>query len=461
MRKGTRGTRIERVVGREILDSRGQPTVEAEVWLDGGAVGRAAVPAGASTGSHEAVERRDDDPTRYGGRGVLAAISAIEDEIAPELFDEDALEQEIVDGLLVELDGTRDRSRLGANAILAVSLANARAVSEAVGMPLFRALGGAMADTLPLPYLNVLNGGVHADSGLRIQEFMVVPLGYERFADALHTGVSVHRQLGRILASRGHGTAVGDEGGFAPRLRDSEEALELLIEAIEEAGFHPGREVGLALDAAASEFASAGGYRLLPGSAPLPAAAMIETYCRWVERFPALRSIEDGLAEDDWEGWAALTAALGDRVQLVGDDLFVTHQDRLARGIRMSAANAILVKPNQVGTLTETLAVVRQAQRNGFAAMLSHRSGETTDSTIADLAVATGVGQIKTGAPCRGERVSKYNQLLRIEGALGSRARMAPSPAVFRHLEDHRETSRNDGGGLSPEVAESDGPPAA
>ena len=431
-------TRIEQVSGREILDSRGQPTIEAEVWLRGGAVGRAAVPAGASTGTHEAVERRDGDAKRYDGRGVLEAIAAIEDEIAPELFDEDALQQELVDGLLVELDGTPDRSRLGANAILAVSLANARAVAEAVRMPLFRALGGSLADTLPVPYLNLLNGGVHADSGLRIQEFMVVPLGHARFADALHAGVQVYRRLREILERRGHGTSVGDEGGFAPRVRSSEEALGLMSEAIERAGYRPGVEMGLALDAAASEFRSDGGYRLVPDRAPLPAAAMIETYGRWVERFPALRSIEDGLAEDDWEGWTALTAALGDRVQLVGDDLFVTHQDRLARGIRSGAANAILVKPNQVGTLTETLQVVRQAQRNGFSVMLSHRSGETTDSTIAHLAVATGAGQIKSGAPCRGERVSKYNELLRIEGALGSRARMAPNPAVFSRTDAPR-----------------------
>ena len=425
-------TQIDRVLGREILDSRGQPTVEAEVWLADGSIGRAAVPAGASTGRHEAVERRDGDPERYDGRSVRGAIAAITDEIDPELVGEDASEQELVDTLLVELDGTPDRSRLGANAILAVSLATARAAARASGIPLYRALGGRIADTLPIPYLNVLNGGAHADSGLRIQEFMIVPLGFGSFSEALHAGARVRARLAALLADRGHSTAVGDEGGFAPRLSGPEAALEVLVEAIEAAGYAPGTEMGLALDAAASEFFTDAGYELFPDAAPLPADAMVATYARWIERFPALGSIEDGLAEDDWEGWGALTAALGDRVQLVGDDLFVTQQARLARGIRERAANAVLVKPNQVGTLSETLGIVRQGQQAGFGVMLSHRSGETGDATISHLAVATGAGQIKAGAPCRGERVAKYNELLRIEEHIGARARLAADPAAFR-----------------------------
>ena len=423
-------TWIDRIVGREILDSRGNPTVEAEVWLSGGAMGRAAVPSGASTGRHEAVERRDRDPGRYGGRGVLGAITAIEEQIGPELAGEDARDQATIDRLLIELDGSADRSRLGANAILAVSLASARAAAEAAGLPLYRALGGAIADTLPVPYFNVLNGGAHADNALLVQEFMAVPLGFARFSDALRAGVSVYHALREVLGKRGHSTAVGDEGGFAPALAEADQALELLVEAAEAAGFVPGEQIGLALDVAATEFAGEDGYRFSPGSPARPAEAMIETYAGWLDRFPALLSIEDGLAEDDWDGWSALTGALGERVQLVGDDLFVTQQERLERGIEEDSANAILIKPNQVGTLTETVQVVQRAQRAGFGVMLSHRSGETPDTAIAHLAVATGAGQIKAGAPCRGERIAKYNELLRIEEELEDRARLWPHPAA-------------------------------
>lgn len=423
-------TSIERVTGREILDSRGNPTVEAEVRLSGGARGRAAVPSGASTGRHEAVERRDGDPGRYRGQGVLGAIAAVEEELGPELAGKDAADQAAVDRLMIELDGSPDRSRLGANAILAVSLANARAAAEAAGVSLYRVLGGPAADLLPVPYFNVLNGGAHADNALLVQEFMVVPLGFSRFSDALRAGVAVYHELRAVLGRRGHSTAVGDEGGFAPALAEADEALALLGEAIESAGFVPGETMGIALDVAASEFADAGGYHFAPNGPPRAAEAMIDIYGGWVDRFPALLSIEDGLAEDDWEGWSALTRALGGRLQLVGDDLFVTRANRLQRGIGAEAANAILIKPNQVGTLTETVQVVQRALEAGFGAMLSHRSGETSDTAIAHLAVATGAGQIKAGAPCRGERVAKYNELLRIEEELEGRGRLWRHPAA-------------------------------
>ena len=426
-------TQIAWVGAREILDSRGWPTVEAEVRLEGGGFGRAAVPSGASTGKHEAVERRDGDSNRYAGRGVREAVRLVEDRIAAELLDEDADCQGALDRLMIELDGTPDRSGLGANAILAVSLAIARAAADAADLPLYRVLGGFLADTLPLPYFNVLNGGAHADNRLTVQEFMVVPLGFDRYSEALAAGAAVYHSLRQVLVGRGHSTAVGDEGGFAPALADPVTALELLVEAVEGAGLEPGKQVGLALDVAASEFHEEGGYRFDPDGPPLPAEALIERYADWRARFPALVSIEDGLAEDDWEGWTALTQALGGEVQLVGDDLFVTNPKRLERGIGLGAANAILVKPNQVGTLTETLAVARQAQAAGYGVMLSHRSGETTDTTIAHLAVATGAGQIKAGAPCRGERVAKYNELLRIEEELresgDGRGRLAPAPS--------------------------------
>ena len=423
-------TWIDRITGREILDSRGNPTVEAEVWLGGGVRGRAAAPSGASTGRHEAVERRDQDDGRYRGRGVRGAITAIEEQIGPELAGEDAADQATIDRLLIELDGSADRSRLGANAILAVSLASARAAAEAAGLPLYRSLGGAIADTVPVPYFNVLNGGAHADNPLLVQEFMVAPLGFSHFSEALRAGVAVYHELRDVLGKRGHATAVGDEGGFAPALSDAGEALELVVAAIEGAGFQPGEQMGLALDVAATEFGDQNGYRFAPDKPPLPASAMIEIYAGWLDQFPALLSIEDGLGEDDWEGWSALTAALGDRVQLVGDDLFVTQEERLERGIGEGAANAILIKPNQVGTLTETVQVVQRALRAGFGAMLSHRSGETSDTAISHLAVATGAGQLKAGAPCRGERVAKYNELLRIEEELEDRGRLWPHPAA-------------------------------
>ncbi len=420
--------RIERVLAREILDSRGWPTLEAEVWLEGGECGRAAAPAGASTGRHEAVERRDGDPARYRGRGVLEAVAAVRHRIGPALRGLDPGDQEGLDRRLIELDGTEDRSGLGANAILGVSLAAARAAARAAGEPLYRALGGASANTLPIPYFNVLNGGAHADNALLVQEFMVVPLGFTRFSEALRAGAAVYHELRTVLGERGLVTAVGDEGGFAPALSETEAALELLIEAARAAGLRPGEDLGIALDVAASEFWSEEGYRFPAGAEPRPAEAMIGAAAGWAERFPALLSIEDGLAEDDWDGWRALTRALGSRLQLVGDDLFVTREDRLRRGIRERAANAVLVKPNQVGTLTETLRVVRRAREAGFGAMLSHRSGETGDTAVAHLAVATGAGQIKAGAPCRGERVAKYNELLRIEEQLGERARLAAAP---------------------------------
>lgn len=425
-------TEIAWVGAREILDSRGWPTVEAEVRLDGGGFGRAAVPSGASTGKHEAVERRDGNASRYAGRGVREAVRLVGDRIAAELIGEDADCQGPLDRLMIELDGTADRSGLGANAILAVSIAVARAAADAADLPLYRVVGGFLADTLPLPYFNVLNGGAHADNALTVQEFMVVPLGFDRYAEALAAGAGVYHSLRQVLVRRGHSTAVGDEGGFAPALADPVAALELLVEAVEGAGLEPGKQAGLALDVAASEFHGEDGYRFDPDGPPLPAEALIERYAGWRERFPALVSIEDGLDEDDWEGWTALTKALGDDLQLVGDDLFVTNPKRLERGIGLGAANAILVKPNQVGTLTETLAVARQAQAAGYGVMLSHRSGETTDTTIAHLAVGAGAGQIKAGAPCRGERVAKYNELLRIEEELREsgegRGRLAPGP---------------------------------
>jgi len=419
---------IDQILGREILDSRGNPTVEAEVHLVGGAIGQAAAPAGASTGRHEAVERRDGDPSRYRGRGVREAVRAIEEQIAAELIGEDAEDQPTIDRLLVELDGTPDRSELGANAILAVSLANARAAADAVGMPLYRWLGGTLADALPIPFLNVLNGGAHADNQLRVQEFMIAPLGFSRFSEALEAAVSVHRALGDVLRERGLATAVGDEGGYAPALDGAEAALDLLMEAIAAAGFEAGRNIGIALDVAASEFCRDGAYLYEPETSR-SAADMIRMYGEWAAKYPVI-SIEDGLGEDDWQGWAELREALGDRMQLVGDDLFVTGLERLERGIRERAANALLVKPNQVGTLSETLAVTRRAQEAGFGTMLSHRSGDTADTAIAHIAVATGAGQIKSGAPCRGERVEKYNELLRIEEDLGDRARLARLPGT-------------------------------
>ncbi|MEW6447696.1 MAG: phosphopyruvate hydratase [Bacillota bacterium] len=417
---------------REILDSRGNPTVEVEVVLEDGTVGRAAVPSGASTGTYEAVELRDGDAERYGGKGVIRAVQHVNDEIAAEIVGLSALDQSEIDTTLIELDGTENKSRLGANAILGVSLAAARAAAEFLGLPLYRYLGGVGANLLPVPMMNVLNGGRHADNNLDLQEFMIVPVGAESFADALRMGAEVYHSLRRILHERGLSTAVGDEGGFAPFLSANEEALKLLTAAIEKAGYRPGDDVALALDPAASEFFHDGFYILQGENRTLSAGDLVDYYADLVERYPIL-SIEDGLAEEDWEGWELLTRRLGKTVQLVGDDIFVTNPRRLDRGITLGVANSILIKPNQIGTLTETLETITLAHRNGYTTVISHRSGETEDTFIADLAVATRSGQIKTGAPCRSERVAKYNQLLRIEELLEGETTY-PGKSAFRRL---------------------------
>ena len=416
---------IESLIAREILDSRGNPTVEVDCVLSDGTVGRAAVPSGASTGTFEAVEARDGED-RYGGKGVLHACRHVEDTIAPELIGHDALAQREIDGIMLDLDGTPTKQKLGANAILGVSLAVAHAAAQHLGVPLFKYVGGANAHLLPTPMMNVVNGGAHADNPLEVQEFMLVPLGAASFSEALQWGAEVYHVLHGLLKERGLSTGVGDEGGFAPELSSTSEALGVLVRAIEAAGLEPGSEVALALDAAASEFHADGAYQL-EGQART-AAQMTEFYEGLLGEFP-LVSLEDPLAEDDWEGWDALTEALGERVQLVGDDLFVTNPERLRRGIDGGQANAILVKVNQIGTLSETLDVCAMAQTAGFGVVVSHRSGETEDTTIADLAVAVGAGQIKTGSLARSERTAKYNQLLRIEQALGDSARYAGGAA--------------------------------
>ena len=422
---------IEKIAGREILDSRGYPTVEVEVWLKSGAVGRAAVPSGASTGRREALELRDRDERRYGGRGVRTAVSHVTGEIAKALVGKPADDQEAVDRLLITLDGTPEKKRLGANAILGVSLAAAKASAQERGEPFFVALGGRNATLLPVPLMNILNGGLHADNGLDIQEFLIVPVGAPSFHEALRMGAEVFHALKALLHRRHLSTAIGDEGGFAPQVGSNEAALGLLVEAITEAGYVPGRQVAIALDAAASGWVEEGRYTLQAGKKErLPAEAVIDWYEGLLDRYPIV-SIEDGLGEDDWPGWQRLTERLGGRVQLVGDDLFVTQAAPLRRGITEGVANAILIKLNQVGTLTETLETIRIAQQAGYGAIISHRSGETEDTTIADLAVATGAGQIKTGSLCRSERTAKYNQLLRIEERLGDRARYT-GDAVFR-----------------------------
>jgi enolase len=404
---------------REIIDSRGNPTVEADVTLASGAFGRAAVPSGASTGEHEALELRDGDADRYGGKGVQMAVQSIEERIAPALDGLIATDQMTIDRLLIELDGTPNKGKLGANAILAVSMAVARAAAEDVGLPLYRYLGGPMARTLPVPMMNILNGGAHATNTVDFQEYMVVPVGAENFADAVRMGAEVFHALKKVLVKRKLSTGVGDEGGFAPDLKTDEEALKVVVEAIESAGYAPGKEVAIALDCAASELFKAGKYTFKKsGAGTKSAEGMIELYTSWLDEYPIV-SIEDGLAEDDWDGWAKLTASLGDRLQLVGDDLFVTNTERLARGISGDVANAILIKLNQIGTLTETLEAIELARANGYQSIISHRSGETEDTFIADLAVATGAGQIKTGSASRTDRVAKYNQLLRIEEQLG------------------------------------------
>ncbi len=422
-------TTIEDVLAREILDSRGNPTVEVDVYLASGVRGRAAVPSGASTGTHEAVELRDDDPARYLGKGVQNAVDNVNDRIAPEIIDMDATEQIAIDTLMRELDGTSNKSKLGANAILAVSMAVARAAAEEVGLPLWSYLGGFYAHTLPVPMMNILNGGQHADSNVDFQEFMVVPAGAATFPEALRMGAEVFHNLRKVLKAQNLNTAVGDEGGFAPNLPSNEEALKLIMEAIEKAGYVPGQDCFLALDVAASELHKDGMYHLTGEGVTLSAEEMIDRYEQLVSNYPIV-SIEDGLGESDWEGWKMLTDRLGKRVQLVGDDLFVTNVDFLRRGIQEGVANSILVKVNQIGTLSETFATVEMAKRAGYTAVISHRSGETEDSTIADIAVATNAGQIKTGAPSRTDRVAKYNQLLRINQALGETA-VYPGLSIF------------------------------
>ncbi|MCG6498920.1 phosphopyruvate hydratase [Kitasatospora sp. A2-31] len=420
---------IDVVVAREILDSRGNPTVEVEVGLDDGSTGRAAVPSGASTGAFEALELRDGDKNRYFGKGVEKAVLAVIEQIGPELVGYDATEQRLIDQAMLDLDATPDKSSLGANAILGVSLAVAHAASEASDLPLFRYLGGPNAHVLPVPMMNILNGGSHADSNVDIQEFMIAPIGAESFSEAVRWGVEVYHTLKGVLKERGLSTGLGDEGGFAPNLDSNREALDLITEAIQKAGYVPGRDIALALDVAASEFFKDGAYQFEGKS--LSAAELIEYYAELVAAYP-LVSIEDPLDESDWDGWKAMTVKLGDKVQLVGDDLFVTNPQRLAKGIETGTANALLVKVNQIGSLTETLDAVELAQRNGYRCMMSHRSGETEDVTIADLAVATNCGQIKTGAPARSERVAKYNQLLRIEEILDDAAEYAGRGAFPR-----------------------------
>jgi enolase len=415
---------IYEVKGRTILDSRGNPTVEVEVRTEDGIVGRAAVPSGASTGEHEAVELRDGDASKWLGKGVNRAVDNVNGPIADQLIGRDCRDQAAIDQILIELDGTENKSRLGANATLGASLAVAKAAADTCHLPLFRYVGGSLANLLPVPMLNILNGGAHADNNVDIQEFMVMPVGAPNFAEAIRCGAEIYHCLKSVLKAEGLATGVGDEGGFAPNLGSNAEALELICSAIEKAGYNAGGDVMLALDVAATEFHSDGVYDLAGEGEKYTAAQMIDWYAGLVERFPLI-SIEDGLSEDDWEGWQQLTERLGDKVQLVGDDLFVTNTTRLKRGIDANTANSILVKVNQIGTLTETLAAVDMAHRAAYTSVMSHRSGETEDVTIADLAVACRCGQIKTGAPCRSDRVAKYNQLLRIEEALGSSARYA------------------------------------
>jgi enolase len=414
---------IVRVTARQILDSRGNPTVEAEVQLTGGAVGRASVPSGASTGEHEALELRDGDAKRYLGKGVLKAIKNIHEELAPNLIGQDATQQRLIDSLLIELDGTPNKGKLGANAILAVSMAVARAGANHFHMPLYRYIGGTGAAMLPVPMMNILNGGVHADNNVDFQEFMIMPVGAESFHDSLRMGVEVFHHLKKVLKERSYSTSVGDEGGFAPNLKSNEEAIEVILEAIEEAEYEPGSDICMALDVAASELFSEGWYVFKKSSKERKTSSqMIQFYDDWIRRYPIV-SIEDGLAEDDWDGWKELTAALGERVQLVGDDIFVTNVERLKKGIEQSVGNSILIKLNQIGTVTETLQTIELARARGYTTVISHRSGETEDSFIADLAVASNAGQIKTGSASRSDRVAKYNQLLRIEEELGTAAR--------------------------------------
>jgi enolase len=422
---------IEDMRASEILDSRGNPTVEVDVLLLGGARGVAAVPSGASTGAHEAVELRDGDKNRYGGKGVLNAVRNVNDTIREALVGRDATEQELVDKLMIELDGTANKGKLGANAILGVSLAVAKAAANAGEQPLYRYVGGVSASTLPVPMMNILNGGKHADNSTDMQEYMILPVGAPTFREALRMGAEVYQGLKKVLHDKKLNTNVGDEGGFAPSLRSNREALEVIVTAIESAGYKPGVDIFLGMDPAASEFYQDGKYVLAREGRTLTSSEMVDLYEQWLNEYPII-TIEDGLAEDDWEGWAQLRQRLGDRVQLVGDDLFVTNTERLKRGIGERSANAILIKLNQIGTLTETLAAIEMAKRAAFAAVVSHRSGETEDTTIADLVAATNAGQIKTGAPARSERVAKYNRLLAIEDELGAEtARYAGFSAFY------------------------------
>jgi enolase len=422
-------TAITDIHAREILDSRGNPTVEVDVLLETGATGRAAVPSGASTGAHEAVERRDGDSTRYGGKGVQAAVDAVNGEIFDALSGMDAEDQVAIDRILIDLDGTPNKGRLGANAILGVSLALSKAAAAEIGQPLYRYVGGVFARTLPVPMMNIVNGGAHADNPIDIQEFMVMPVGAATFAEALRTGSEIFHHLRKLLKDAGHNTNVGDEGGFAPALKSADEALQFIMRAIEGTGRRPGEDVALALDVASTEFFKDGRYHLEGEGKTLDPAEMVRYLTDLTSRYPIV-SIEDGMAEDDWDGWRSLTEALGGRVQLVGDDLFVTNPKRLADGIARGIGNSILVKVNQIGTLTETLEAVDMAHRARYTAVMSHRSGETEDSTIADLAVATNCGQIKTGSLARSDRTAKYNQLLRIEEELGAAARYAGRAAL-------------------------------
>jgi enolase len=426
-------TTIVRVAGREILDSRGNPTVEADVYLANGSMGRAAVPSGASTGEHEAVELRDGDKSRYLGKGTQNAVGHVNNEIAQSLHGKDARQQAEIDRIMIDLDGTPNKGRLGANAILAVSMAAARAAAAAEHTPLYRYLGGAGARVLPVPMMNVLNGGAHADNSVDVQEFMIAPFGAARFSEAIRMGVEVFHTLKNVLKKRGYSTAVGDEGGFAPNLKSNVEALELLLEGITQAGYKPGEQIGICLDPASSEFFQDGKYIFKKSdNSERTSDQMVEFWADWVRQYPAIISLEDGMSEEDWEGWHALTAALGGKIQLVGDDIFVTNPEIFQRGIERGIANSILIKLNQIGTVTETLETMHMAAAANYTSVVSHRSGETEDPFIADLAVATNAGQIKTGSASRTDRIAKYNQLLRIEEQLGGAAQFAGRKAFRR-----------------------------
>jgi len=425
-------TAIAKVHAREILDSRGNPTVEVELRLEDGLMGRAAVPSGASTGVHEALELRDEDKARFGGKGVLKAVANVNAKIAPAILGLDVLDQGGLDRAMIGLDGTKNKGKLGANAILGVSLAAARAAAMSVGMPLYRYLGGVSATLLPVPMFNILNGGVHANwQGTDLQEFMIAPVGAPNFREALRWGSEVYQSLKGVLKAGGYTVGVGDEGGFAPALKTNAEAIELILKAIEKAGYRPGEQVGIALDPASSGFYEDGFYNLRTEGKKASSAEMVEMYASWIKKYPIF-VLEDGLAEDDWDGWKLLNKSIGDKIELVGDDIFVTNVERVARGIRENVANAVLIKLNQIGTLSETVSTIEMARAAGWGSMVSHRSGETVDSFIADLTVAMRTGHLKTGAPCRGERVEKYNQLMRIEEELGAEAVYAGRKAFVR-----------------------------